>query len=95
MTDTDPTPTHLDGTVPAEKAPTGILLWPVRKAMYADAYTLDAVIVHDDDSLRPWVEWIYRNGTTRTFNLGEEIAVKVPADCGWTPNPLDYDPADY
>lgn len=84
----DPTE-YLEGTVTAEDAPTGILLWPVRNPRYAPNYTLAQVIAHTDDPSRLWVEWIYENGERRTFNKGEDVIVRVAADCGFTPKPFD------
>lgn len=70
------TPELLDTTITAQGAPLGVLLWPVRDEQYAPNYTLDAVdIVRDVNGT--YVRWVYQNGKTRRFQLGEQVAVRV------------------
>ena len=63
-------------TVIAEDAPIGVQLWPTRSPEFADNFTLERVEIVRDE-VRTWVRWTYRNGTTRNFQLGEAIAVKL------------------
>jgi hypothetical protein len=61
-------------TVVAEDAPIGVQLWPTTGPQHADNFTLaDVSIVRRVD--RDVVVWLYRNGKTRTFNVGEEVAI--------------------
>jgi hypothetical protein len=62
-------------TVAAELAPIGIQLWPTRSPEYADNFTLATVSVVRNE-VREYVVWTYRSGTTRKFNVGEQVAVK-------------------
>ena len=66
--------------VAAENAPLGVLLWSVRSPEYADNFTLDRVdstTIRTEDGTHTYVTWHYRSGDTRTFDLGEPVAVKI------------------
>lgn len=70
------TPDLVDTTVTAQTAPLGVLLWPVLDERYAPNFTLDAVdIVRDTNGTH--VRWVYQNGKTRRFQLGEQVTVRV------------------
>lgn len=65
-------------TVIAERAPIGVLLWPVRAPHYAPNFTLARVeVVHGDES--EFVRWTYQSGTVRLFKVGERVGVQIPA----------------
>lgn len=61
-----------DSTVLAEKAPLGILLWPVRAPKYAPNFTLAKVEVAGDV-----VTWTYQGGNVRHFRKGERVVVRM------------------
>jgi hypothetical protein len=60
-------------TVAAEAAPISVQLWPTRSPEFASAYTLAEVLIHRT-AVGTWVEWVYQNGNTRNFKLGEQVA---------------------
>jgi hypothetical protein len=62
-------------TVTAESAPLGIQLWPTRSPEYADNFILASVSVVRTEG-GEHVTWTYRSGTTRTFKVGEQVAVQ-------------------
>ena len=72
------TQTNIDSTVIAEDAPLGVLLWPVIDPTYAPNFTLASVAIIRD-AYGQYVSWTYENGKTRTFQLGEAIAVRYSA----------------
>lgn len=73
--------TSIDRVV-AEDAPIGVQLWPTVSPMSAPNFTLEFVeIVRTAD--RTFVRWIYENGKTRVFKLGERVVVSYPA--GYVP----------
>lgn len=65
-----------DGTVVAEDAPLGVLLWPVRASQYASNFTLERVEMVRT-ATRTYVRWVYESGRERLFALGETVAVKT------------------
>jgi hypothetical protein len=67
----EPGATPADPTVAAEAAPIGVQLWPTRHPKYAPNFTLAEVKVTGDH-----VTWIYQNGKTRHFNVGEQVTVR-------------------
>jgi hypothetical protein len=62
--------------IKAEEAPLGVQLYPTRSPEYAPNFTLAEVsTVRGPYGTR--VIWTYESGTTRTFDLGEEVACKL------------------
>lgn len=75
----------VDVDVIADLAPLGVQLWPTRTPAYADNFTLAAVAIVRDEITQAngqpgYVRWTYRNGQTRDFHIGEQVAARVPAD---------------
>jgi hypothetical protein len=68
----------VETTVTAETAPLGVQLWPTISPEFADNFTLYSVAVIRTEA-REYVLWVYRDGSQRTFDLGEQIAARVPA----------------
>jgi hypothetical protein len=71
-------------TVTAEDAPIGVQLWPTISPKYAPNFTLAAVEVivrklrdASGDYEMSSVIWTYENGSTRSFLLGEQVAVQI------------------
>lgn len=64
-------------TVTAEDAPLGVQLWPTTTPAGAPNFTLERVEIVRD-AYRTFVRWVYESGNTRTFLLGERVAVKIP-----------------
>lgn len=68
---------HADTVIAAEDAPIGVQLWPTIHPQYAPNFRLAEVITHRN-AVRTWVEWIYESGKTRSFELGEPVACRLP-----------------
>lgn len=71
--------------VVAEDAPLGVQLWPTTAPEHAPNFTLAAVEVirrtlRDTSGFyeHASVVWTYESGTTRSFVLGEKVAVETP-----------------
>jgi hypothetical protein len=63
-------------TVIAEDAPIGVQLWPTTDPQYAPNFTLMEVRTVRT-ATRSYVRWVYENGSERTFDLGEMVAVRI------------------
>jgi hypothetical protein len=63
-------------TVIADDAPNGVQLWPTLTPAGAPNFTLERVEIVRD-AYRTFVRWVYESGTTRTFILGERVAVEI------------------
>jgi hypothetical protein len=75
---TQTTQTTATTTVVAEDAPIGVLLWPVRATKYNPNMTLRSVEIVRTATQR-YVRWTYENDNTRSFRVGEEVAIWAEA----------------
>lgn len=67
-----------DALVKVEDAPIGVQIWPTLAPEFASNFTLERVEIVRD-IYRTFVRWVYESGTVRTFALGTEIVVRLPA----------------
>lgn len=66
-----------DTHVVAEEAPLGVQLWPtLDDERYGLNFTLSEVQVVRTETRR-FVRWVYCNGKTREFDLGERVVVRI------------------
>ena len=65
-------------SVIAEDAPIGVPLWPTTHPRFDRNFTLSSVSTVRD-SYGTHVLWLYENGETRSFSIGERVSVEYPA----------------
>jgi hypothetical protein len=65
--------------ISAEDAPIGVQLWLTTHPDYAPNFTLEKVSVIRTET-RTYVEWTYQSGTTRTFDVGEQVSCQLVDD---------------
>lgn len=70
--------TDRTGTVKAEDAPLGVLLWPVTRPEAEPNFTL-ASVTRVSRLDRTTIVWEYQSGKTRTFAPGEDVVVSAEA----------------
>lgn len=63
-------------TVIAEDAPLGVQLWPTISPEAAPNFTLERVEIVRSQ-IGTHVRWVYQNGDTRVFGLGQAVAVSL------------------
>jgi hypothetical protein len=69
-------------SVIAEDAPLGVQLWPTLTPESAPNFTLDRVEIIRG-AYGSYVRWVYQNDNTRTFRLGERVAIDGEALGEW------------
>ena len=69
------TETTFSATVPAEKVPMGVQVWPSREGYESGFIVQSVAVTHRLDAI-PIVTWTYVNGNQRTFRLGESVACR-------------------
>lgn len=73
---TTTTPAWIDGTVTAQDAPIGVQLWPTTDPRYAPNFTIESVeLIRNHRGAH--VRWVYESGSTRYFDLGDQVAVRT------------------
>jgi hypothetical protein len=75
----DTTTTTGTTTVPAENPPLGVQLWPTLSPALAPDFTLESVTVYRRRASGDYVLWTFESGQTRRFDIGDMVAVQLPA----------------